>query len=731
LLPINYNISITGDCSGEGTGSILFSISGGTPPYLVNLTSPFVGSYATYGELLLTGLTEGLYEGSISDSSSPTLYIGINTPISGGFCVSFEGVTGGTSGTGSSVTTQYLIQNTTCGLDNGSVTLNTTSQYSSINYYLYNTDDVLISSAITNAFNYEFLNLSAGTYYVVAEDLGGCTASTPTFIIESSNELTFGLYVVPNAACGDIPVGKIFITGLTGSPPFAYQWTNGSIENTITGLTAGDYGVTVTDGFGCQHTVNTTLEDVPPVGLGIITTVNPTCFTNDGSISVTITGGTVPYYFSASTGAQQITYDQTFTISGLSPGEYSFLVTDATFCTFTTDTILTPPGGIQSVSINAVNSTCSSSDGSISVAVVGGIAPYTYTLIYPNSDLLDNTNNQLTYSFNGLESGTYTVSVEDSTGCGYMEEVIIIAEDKFTIQTFTTGTTCNLSNGVVKVEATEGYELPLTYSIDSEQTTVTSLTAVTFTNLSAGTHTVEVTDAFGCVQTKQVSIATSVQLLFSLYPVNCNGGDNGSVTALITSGTPPYTFNWTENISGNPQDIQVTGLSNGTYGVSIVDSNGCSSYQQTSINCDTTFTSGTSGILFQTYIMGEGVFELQSPTKCGLLEMLNEGYQDLIEDNEDCNLNSATFTAKVSVNPLGVEESQEFFTTDSLIVAPTDNLWYDTINDLLLNIEGIGNVIVDPVKNSIIIETIPNDLTLNNQQITIELIINYDVSCSG
>lgn len=723
MLPIDYNISITGDCSGEGTGIIQFNISGGTAPYFVNLSSPFVGNYGTYGQLTLSGLTQGIYQGSITDSSVPPLFVEFNTPISGGLCISFED--------GGEIGTEYLIQNTSCGLDNGSVTLNTTSEYSSINYYLYNTDDVLINSAITNSFNYEFLNLSAGTYYVVAEDLGGCTAATPTFIIESSNQLNFGLYVIPNAACGDIPVGKIYVTGLTGTPPFEYQWSNGSIEDSLTGLTAGDYGLTITDGFGCQYTVNATLEDFPPVGLGIITTQLPTCFTNDGSISITVTGGTVPYYFSASTGDQGITYSQTFTISGLSPGEYGFLVTDATFCSFTTTTTLTAPGGITSVSVNATNSNCSSSDGSITIAVVGGISPYTYTIIYPNGDLLDNTNLLLTYTFSELESGTYTVSVQDSTGCGYTEEVTIIAVDKFTIETQTTGTTCNLSNGVVAVQATTGYTQPLTYSIDSDQTIVTSLTAVTFTNISSGTHTVTVTDFLGCTQTKQVSVATSVPLLFSLYPVNCNGGNNGSVTALITSGTPPYSFQWSDNIPGNPQQIEVTGLTKGTYGVTIVDSTNCSAYQETSIQCGTNFNSGTSGVLFQTYIMGEGIFELRSTTKCGLLEMLNEGYQDLTNDNQDCVLNSATFSAKVSVQPLGIEESEEFYTTTSLIDAPTDNLWYDTIYNILMGISGIVNVVIDPIKNSIIIETVPNDLTLNNQQITIELIINYDVSCSG
>jgi hypothetical protein len=252
MVPIEYNISITGDCSGNGTGQILFSISGGTSPYTVNLTSPFVGSFPTFGELLLTGLVSGQYTGSIVDNSVPPLTVLFDTPISGGVCINFEQ---------NSIDGSYLIQNTTCGENNGSVTVNSTSQFATVTYYLYDTNNNLINSAQTNSFTYQFLNLSAGTYYAVVEDEGGCSASTPTFIIQPSLPLDFGLYVIPNAACGEIPVGKIFITGLTGTPPFTYLWSNGSIEESLTGLTEGTYSVTVTDNFGCQHTESVRLKD--------------------------------------------------------------------------------------------------------------------------------------------------------------------------------------------------------------------------------------------------------------------------------------------------------------------------------------------------------------------------------------------------------------------------------------------------------------------------------------
>jgi hypothetical protein len=362
--------------------------------------------------------------------------------------------------------------------------------------------------------------------------------------------------------------------------------------------------------------------------------------------------------------------------------------------------------------------------------VVGGSAPYTYTLVYPNGNILQTTNNLLTYSFNNLQSGTYTVAAVDVTGCGKEEEVEIIAIDKYMISVSSIPTTCNLNNGSVIVVSSTGYTPPLTYSLDGVQTFITPSNTVTFSNVSSGQHTVTVTDSFGCVQTNQVFVNGSVPLIFSLYAVPCNGYNNGMITAMITSGTPPYIFQWSDNIPGNPQQIGVDGLGNGIYGLTIIDNNNCSLYQEVNITCGTNYSSGTSGIFFQKYVMGEDVFILETPTKCGLLQMLNEGYQNLTEDNEDCIFNSATFTAKVSVNPLGIETHEEFFITNSLIVPPSDNLWYDTVKSLLLTIPGIGNVIINPLTNTITIETISNDVTLNNQEIIIELIINYDVNCS-
>jgi hypothetical protein len=190
-------------------------------------------------------------------------------------------------------------ENTLCGLDNGSVSAMTSNLYGAATFDLYETTNGFISTIYTEYDNYQFTNLSAGTYYVVANDGGGCTGQSDTIIIQDSNTVDFGLYVVNDAGCA-VNSGKIFVTGLTGNPPYTYLWSNGSTGSTITGLTTGGYNVTVTDNTGCSVSKTGLVSQVPPLGIASILTTDPSCYSSDGEITVYITGGTAPYNFSAS-----------------------------------------------------------------------------------------------------------------------------------------------------------------------------------------------------------------------------------------------------------------------------------------------------------------------------------------------------------------------------------------------------------------------------------------------
>jgi hypothetical protein len=709
-MAFNYIINVTGDCQNNSSGVIDLLVYNGSSPYTIEWISPVLTTNTQVtGNVTKTGLLSNTYAVKVTDSTIPDNQVEyINIPVSSGVCCSILGV-----------------QDTTCSQNNGSVTGTSTTQYSSTDYYLYHGNGVYSQSATTNQNSVVFGSLTAGTYYMTVQDLGGCTGRSQNFIVEESAPLNYGLYMVPNSSCGGQPLGKLTVTGLTGQPPFTYLWNEGSTGSTITGLTSGPYFVTVTDGYGCQLTQSENVSDVNPIGFGLFTSVPPTCFAANGEITLTITGGTAPYYYSASTGQAEISYSQTFSISGLSSGNYGFLVTDAGFCQLSVNTSISSPNGIASVSVQTTNSTCSSTNGQVTISVIGGVTPYTYTIVYPTGDVLNVSGSDTVQLFGSLSAGTYSVGVSDDSGCSYLDEVYIMTDDKYTISTSVTGTSCNQVNGLIGITVSTGATLPLNYSIDNGLYDIlnTNLTAVTFNNIAAGTHTVTVTDASGCAQSSSVLITGSERLDYSLYSTSCGTGNSGKITAFINSGTPPFSFYWSDNVPNNPQQIQVSGLTGGTYSLTIVDDGGCSLVRTASISCFASLTS------YQTYVMGEEVFNIESPTKFGLLQMLNEGFSDLTSDNERCDLVSATFTAKVSVTPLDLTTSELFFTTTSLNVAPTDDEYYDTIKQLLLTIPGIGNVTINALTNQITIETTRGNDTLDGQEIIIDLIIEYDIMC--
>jgi len=717
----NYNINITGDCQNNGSGVIQVGFSGGTPPYTIvwapPINSSFIliydfnpysatTSYQTYNTV--PNLSAGTYSFRVNDSTVPTnLEYDVNVPISSGNCTSIIDVSA-----------------TTCNTNSGSVTADASSDFSETGYYLYTSDDELVQSGLTGLGLFTFQNLSAGTYFVTSVDYGGCTGTSSTFIVNNSVEVDFGFYPVDDTQCGQAS-GKIIVTGQTGVQPFTYQWNDGSTGSTLSGLTAGTYSVKVTDATGCSKIKEQSIGQIDPVGLGAFTIdLIPTCLNADGVLTMTITGGTGPYYYSASTGAIDVSYAQSFSLSGIPAGSYVFSVTDAALCKFTTGVDVATENGISDIILEVNPSFCSNADGSILVTALGGTSPFTYTLIYPDGSTYSINSNAASYTFSELTGGTYTVILEDASGCYFLNESAILSQNTFTITASTTGTTCAANNGTIVVEKSVGGTSPFDYSLDGIQNVIdTTASAVTFSNVSAGQHTISVTDASGCTQTQQVTITPSTPLVYNLYSTSCGQGSEGTITAFISDGIPPFTYDWSDNVDSNPQQIKVTGLTAGTYSLTVLDSSGCSQTRTTIIDCDKTYVS------YQSYVMGAEQFNLVSPTKRGILQMLNEGFDDLTTGNTNCDLITTEFYAKVQVQPIGIVLDQLFFTGTSLIQPPSDSLWYSTIESMLESIYGIGNVTVNQLTNEITIETDRSETSLNGQEVIIELIIVYDIMC--
>jgi hypothetical protein len=720
-----YNYRVTGDCSNTKVGAVSFNITGDTPNFSVTDATglgllPLSANTTFYS---VTGMSGGTYYATVADAGTTKIV----QPIY---------ISTGTTATIDS-------SNTTCGQNNGTITGFTSGVYGLVSFSLYDISNNLITSATTSNPYYEFTSLSAGTYYIVANDGGGCTGITASVILNPSSGLTYGAYVVDDASCLGSGSGKIFLTGLT--PPlsaYTITWSPnalGQTGSTITGLTSGSYVATVTNPIGCTTSESFTVNTIPPLTSGgFITIAQPSCFANDGEVEFIVVGGTAPYFFSGSSGQVEITFDTSVTFTGLSSGLYSFLVTDAGLCTIYDSVSLLTPNSFSTVAVTTTNSTCSANDGSINVLVDGGLSSATNLQISVSGTTgisqigLFGSSNE---TFYGLGSGTYNVTVV-SAGCTYTASTVINSVSLYSATTQVNGTTCGLNNGSLVVSASTGGTFPYTYSLTGptySPNTVTSLFN-TFTNLAYGNYTLTIQDTSSppCIQSYPVFIPNSQTVNFNLYPNQPLNGDDGSITAFITSGEPPFTLTWSGGTVGSQTGTTVTGLTTGTYSLTVTDASGCTLTKYTTLTgtkkyvnylyynvCDDTFTD--SGLV----------------TKRTIRSMYLEGFNDLTSGDTNCIINSATFAISAEVG--GQSAETIFYTSSGSTDYPNDLLWAEAISTILNEFVGISDVTIDLPSNRITIKTNCEEISKNcgpqtinplqDTEIKVNLLIDYDISC--
>lgn len=705
---LGYSISITGDCTNSNLGEFIVDIYGDAPDYTIQWISPYTSTIALGSgvtQFSADTLSAGTYTFNIIDSCTPTnTSLAVNVYISSGTCASIT-----------------AIDNTTCGLDNGSITASTTNYYGEATFSLYNDENEFIVSATSLSDVYEFSNfLSADTYYIVVDDGGGCTGKTQTCIVKNSTNFDYGFYIVNDAGCS-VSSGKLYVTGETGNPPFTYLWNNGETTSSITGLTSGTYSVTVTDYNGCAVTKSALVQQVEPIGLGSLVTENPSCFASDGRVTVNITGGTAPYYYSGSNGTIQITFEPSYEFTNLASGIFTVQVTDAGLCSFTASTSVIPPGGFTITDVTVNPTICGNNGGSLNpIQVFGGSGNYTYTLFYPSGGSVSQSTNSQTWQFTNLSAGTYNLRIEDGV-CTFISAYTINNLTNINTEVSTTGTTCNLPNGSLEINVTGGTS-PYTYQVGGFTYGPTSESGYTFTNLAGGVYVVTISDSTGCTFSETYTVDFSNNIDFILVGENPTAGNNGSINSFITTGEPEFTWEWSTNVGGQT-GLTVTNLSAGTYSLSITDSDGCSKTKNITLIGTNTISTYQSYTICDTDFANNG-----TQIKKGLREMLNEGFHDLTINDVNCVLNEAIFQIDVTLGDTYI--TKNFFTATTLNEYPSDNLWYTTIEQLLMGLEGIGSVIIDAETNSIkIISDCNSESSISDAQVLIDLKIHYDISC--
>lgn len=298
--------------------------------------------------------------------------------------------------------TNPSISHVTCvGDDNGSIHMTGrtggTAPYNFVLVDYFDYSDTIQYNA-TGVFN----GLSGGRYAMWVTDANGCESIDGDVTIgESTVPLDAVVAIVDTATCGNQD-GSVTLNIFGGTPfaaPPAYIINWNGVNPAA--MASGSHSVTVTDLYGCDATTDYVMVDIDGVDV-VATTTNVSCYGgNDGTATLAISGGTLPYnedWLGLNPNA-------------LGAGTFRYIVTDGGSCVTSQTVTITQPPAI-STTVNITNETsCGSGNGILDITVYGGTPGFTY--------LWDDANAQTTQDATGLKSGTYTVTITDNNGCKF------------------------------------------------------------------------------------------------------------------------------------------------------------------------------------------------------------------------------------------------------------------------------------------------------------------------
>jgi len=335
------------------------------------------------------------------------------------------------------------------------------------------------------------------TYTVIATDMYGCTAidsitisGSPQIILTTSSA---------DASCGSADgYGSVSVSG--GIAPLTYLWDDPGTQttDTATALDIGVYNVLVTDANGCSESSSVSISNVGAPAVDSTSSSVLSCNGgNDGSASVSLSGGTPPYTYAWDDPGTQ----SNATATGLSAGTYIVSVFGSDSCSATATVIITEPV-LLTVSASATTASCGASDGQAVAVGAGGTGLYTY--------LWDDSLAQVTDTAFNLAAGTYSVTITDANGCTAITTATVANPAAPTLTDSLVNVSCyGAGDGEGYLFATGG-TTPYKYSWDDPA----AQTNANATGLSGGTYTGTVTDALGCIVSTTITISEPPNVIF-------------------------------------------------------------------------------------------------------------------------------------------------------------------------------------------------------------------------
>ena len=562
---VNYAVRISVDsvrCNGTSTGGFRVVPTGSGSPWLYswrNAANPGQsgsGSIAANDSAVIGNLAVGRYYVTVTTSSSSdpkidTINIFQPNPI---------------------FINPPTARNPTCANDmDGSLTL--TNYGGGVSPYTFRWS--------TGATEITISNLTSGAYTCVITDAKGCKDSVRASI--GVNPITIATKNVTGATCKGVNNGSIVISGVAGGTPsngnYTFRWSNGGTNvgtsSTIANLPPGNYRVTITDLNQCPKIDSFTVGALRTLN-AVATIGNIMCAGQTNGFIQVIASATgpeaQPYAFTwwGNPSTPTNTAATTF-LRSLPAGNYPLSIRDRDGCSLDTAFVVTQPDSIK-ITAAVQNESCRvGSDGRIVLTITGGrpLPGNRYTIQWSRSAA------DTTATITGLNSGSYMVTVTDSTNCTVVRTYTITKPQPPIIDSISVrnATCADKNDGAARVFARP----PVGATIDSFRWSNTGFRD-SITNVLPGLYFVTVTTNQGCTAILSKTIGAPATLAIDTARSkttnpDCPKNATGSIILVMKGGTGPYVYNW--SAGPTTSNAVFASLPAGTYSFTVTDANSC------------------------------------------------------------------------------------------------------------------------------------------------------------
>ncbi len=386
--------------------------------------------------------------------------------------------------------------------------------------------------------------------------------------------------------------GAITITPSGGLAPYTYSWTSnvGPVFSTgasLSNLGSGIYHVIVTDSDGKSNYDSTILTNGMQTYLSSIPAV---CPNNNGSVSVSVSGGAFPYTYAWSDGSNGTTVNNLAGNKVMQVevedvnGCKAYFINHGAYPAFqsTTGEITVGLTSPVNITFSSTPEECPLVNGTATAHAAGGTAPYTY--------FWSTTPAQTTQTISGLVANGYMVKATDANGCTVTSTTNVnLNAGSLNVVASVTDDYCSKLQGSATLTITGG--VPPYTTLWPDGTSLTSKTG-----LGLGYYNVDVTDQNNCVFHKFIFVndISPVYTYISATETGCTNM-SGSASVSAYGGVAPYTYQWNTGATS----AAISNLSKNYYAVLVTDVNGCKATNWTSVEIDNSCYANISGTIFQ------------------------------------------------------------------------------------------------------------------------------------